>query len=179
MTHPSPPPKLPTFIFLLSDHTTIELAVDVAKALEGLDSELVSWNFIEPVHDAIGAFIDGTWGVELIDPRTNPHGDHIKDLATWVDNHFGPDYLGARAFLEAKTGRDMGDDHTIVFRDATWTHIAPFLKEFKSHEYLIVQLSPIVPSTMQVVKGNYDPDRHLLPSTNVEAVVAAILEASK
>lgn len=170
----TPPPNFPPFIFLLSDHTTIELAVDVTKALEGLDPTLVAWDFIEPVYYAVGTFVDDTWGLDLGDPRKHPHGDHIKDLATWVENHFGDDYLGGRAFIEAKSKREMGDDSTIVFRDARWSDLKSFLAGFKPHEMLIVNLT-----TVELPLGEHNVGYKYLPGATSDEIVAAIVEASK
>jgi len=183
MTHPSPPPKLPPFIFLLSDHTTIELACDVAAKLQSLDEAIVAWDFLEPVHEAVSAFVDVDFGADLGDPRKHTHGDVIKDLATWTDNHFGLHYIGTRAFDEAKGWAEFDTGGTIVFRDATWTHIEPFLKEFKLHEILIADFTP-GPCTLHgtLPASIYAPfaNRHLIHiQPTVDNMLAAILEASR
>lgn len=133
------PPNLPMMIFILSDWENRELACDLAKELEKFDKTIVSWDFEEPAHDALAALVDVDFGLDLGDPREHPHGDDLKAITKWIIDHFGEDYFGAKAFAECGEQHTFRDD-PIVFRDATWQYIKPFLGEYKPHEVAIVDL---------------------------------------
>lgn len=135
------PPKLPLLTFILSDWTNRELACDVAKELERYDLEAVTWDFESLAHEALEPLCEADFGHDMGDPRQNsPEVKlHLNAMLQFIDEHFGQDFLGLRAYTEV---RDQVEFRTnpIIFRDATWQHIKPFLDEFKPHEFVVVDL---------------------------------------
>lgn len=171
------PPSLPMMIFILSDWENRELACDIAKELEAFDKTLVSWDFEEPAHNALAELVDVDFGTDLGDPRLHPHGDSLKSITEWIFDTFGEDYFGARAFAECGEQHTFRDD-PIVFRDATWVYIKPFLAEYKPHEIAIVDLKSYgYTKTMPISEDEYKmfSSRILLfAKPTVENVLAAL-----
>lgn len=176
---PIAPPNFPPLIFILSSHTSLPVACDVAKQLCELDPNLVPWDFLEPAQDVTECLIEIDFTVDLGDPRLHPHQDHILSAADYIDAHMGEDFFGAHAFAEWQMRREIGNDATLVFRDATWHHIKPFLTVAKPHEVLFVNLNnpfliPYPEFTPFIARQILFPS---LPSA--DEVVTRILEACK
>lgn len=177
-TAPTPPPTLPDFIFLLSDHESRQLACDVAQKLYELDSRAVVWDFLSPIHDALIAMHDMDFGIDLGNHTVaDATRDEIVSLEKWYVDQYGETTLGQKAYNEAMSTREISD-FLIVYRDATWTHLKAFLPYIKPHQFLIINLLPD-----SSISYNQNPEiqkrtlRFLEPT--VDIVVRHILEASK
>lgn len=173
---PIQPPALPDFIFLLSDHESRRLACEVADKLWTLDSRVLVWDFLTPIHDALAAMHNMDFGTDLgNDKVTDATRDEIVSLEKWYIDQYGETTLGQKAWAEAQEQRAMSDA-PIVFRDATWTHLKAFLPHLKPHQYVVCDLvGGILPPNIA------GPDMHLLHFANptAEDVVHYIREAAK
>lgn len=180
MDHPTPPPTIAPNVFILADHTKAALACDIAKALEKLDPDLVTWWFHEPIFDALASLIgEFSFGTYFGDVRTHGYSDALVSLTEWAKDQFGPDHLANMALKELLEARDYGNSETVVFPDASWAYVQPLLPHLKPHEVLIVDLTA---GQIGMPTDLYKPfaRQHLIfASPTVENVVAAILEASK
>jgi hypothetical protein len=170
--------ELPDFIFILSNRSNRQVAVDITKRLENL-GQCAAWDFREPVHDAINSFVDVDFGVDLGVPG-HMFDDDIDGLEHWVETYYGPDKLGAMAWEEAQS---VLTEYTVVFRDATWTHIKPFVTNLKPHKFLIVDLFSVgYVETLPISGEEYAKiaSRILIfGNPTVENVIAAIEGACK
>jgi hypothetical protein len=170
--------ELPDFIFILSNRSNRQVAVDVTKKLEAL-GQTAAWDFREPIHDALNSFVGVDFGIDLGAPG-HPFDDDIDSLEEWFSTRYGPELLGVVAWEEAQA---MIVDYTVVFRDATWTHIKPFVTNLKPHKFLIVDLfSYGYTKTFPITEEEYAKiaSRILLfGNPTVENVIAAIEGACK
>jgi len=127
---------LPSYIFLLSDHTTRPLAVAAADAISTLAKHVVIEDFLAPIHESLTALLTLDWNRDLGDPRetsellpdcTTPQtiNDLIISLEKWFINRFGLYVLGKRARIRCDERNEIAD-YVTVFRDATGTDIAAF-----------------------------------------------------
>jgi len=175
---PSPPPELPTFIFILSEWNSRPVAIDAANAIQTVDDSVSVRSFYEPIHDAMEAFVDIDFAIDLADPRQNPLKDLQDSLEKWCNEFFGADKLGNLALIEAKQNLAI-QDRTIIYVDASWTFIRPFIEAYKPHELMIVDLSPSILNPRVVPEDLYKKiaARHILVAApTVENVVKAIVE---
>jgi len=176
------PPDLPMMTFILSDWENRILACDIAKELENYDPSAVSWDFEAPSHEALASLIDIDFGTDLGDPRqlaSPDQRDKLVAMIKFVEENFGVDYFGNKAFEECSDQRSFRSD-PIIFRDATWQHIKPFLAEFKPHEVVITDLKSrgyVNPMPISLDEYKMFSSRILLfAKPTVESVVAAIKE---
>lgn len=173
----TPPPTLRSFIFLMSDHTTRELAANVADELAKRDGHNVLIDdFVQPINDALGTLLDLDWKIDFhlnskrgesaTDSET--YNDLLVSLESWYTDHFGVHSLGDRALSRAIENR-KDFDYTIVFRDANPVHVQPFLTTQSWRNMLFVQLD-------LVWRPNNFPNASWLASANDVATIVKAIE---
>jgi hypothetical protein len=169
--------QLPSHIFILSDHDTRPLAIEVAKALSDAPCSMCCHtDFMDPIYNAAAELVSIEFGTDMGDPSQTPHKDLFDSLARWYDEYFGLDKLGQDAYAE---WREAITDLTWVWRDAEWRHLKPFLSALKPHEVLIVDLKA---GKIGLETELYSPfaRQHLIfAKPTVENVLAAIEDACK
>ncbi len=161
-----PPVSLPPFTFLMSDHTTRQLACDVAEELSKIHDGVYVDDFLLPIHDGLAAMMELDMKRDLGSPRNtnrlvteavkeSTEQDLIVSLEKWHIETFGEHHLGQLAFKRAMDNR-ANYEYSYVFRDATVKH----LDAFKS----------LAPRDMYRM--------HLLHTYTVDEVVNLILKAA-
>lgn len=132
----APPPSLPPYTFLMSDHTTRQLACDVAEELSQLNHTVYIDDFLTPIHDALAAMLELDMKRDLGSPsNTNrlvletveecTEQDLINSLERWHIKRFGEDALARIALKRAQYNR-ANFDYSYVFRDARPIHVEAF-----------------------------------------------------
>lgn len=158
MSAPTAPIHLPPLTFLMSDHTTATLAIDVAEVLSSLNHTLYIDDFIAPVANGLQAMFDIDWARDMADPKqTNrlmlesidgesTEHDMLVSLEKWFNENFGERQLGKMALNRMRVNRETFD-YPYLFRDATPTHIQAFIADtsIPRRDMLIVNLLPTLP----------------------------------
>lgn len=171
---PLAPPSLPPYIFLMSDHTTRQLAVDVAEALSDKYPTVFVEDFLAPIHEAFITMFDLDWKRDMGNYFENnrqflssKHGeteqDLIVSLEAWFIDRFGETELGKMA-RQRSDARNAMADYITVFRDATTQHI----DAFPLTNVLRVWLSKMPPH------WNMGGNDLIVPSTDVNQIVSLI-----
>lgn len=130
------PLSLPPYTFLMSDHTTKQLACDVAELLSSGNDIVLVEDFLGPIADGLAAMFEIDWKRDLCVPsntnrlmlpalRESTEADVLVSLERWFVDQFGPRALGTIARQRALENREIAD-YSIVWRDATPTHIDGF-----------------------------------------------------
>lgn len=129
------PPTLPAYIFLMSDHTTRQLAVDVADALSAKYPTVYVDDFLAPIHEGFAAMFELDWKRDMGNPKVNnalflPAGDQtendlIVSLEKWFIDQFSETHLGKMARARSDARNAMAD-YITVYRDATTKHLEGF-----------------------------------------------------
>lgn len=129
------PPRLPPYIFLLSDHTTRELACEIAEALSERYPAVYVDDFLAPIHEAFTAMFELDWKRDMGQPSELnklfiPAGDETENdiivaLEAWFTDKFGPHVLGKMAAARSAARNAMAD-YITIFRDATPAHLVGF-----------------------------------------------------
>lgn len=173
---PIRPLKLPTMTFIVSDHNTIPVAIDAATKLLDHEPDLSYRDFMEPVLDAFSSFVDLDFGADLTDPRAHPHSDTITHLLEWAETHFGEDYIGGFALPEVDEQLDFRSG-PILFRDARWQWLKPFLETYRPHEVLIIDLLGKPHGLPGELYKPFAGSHVIVGNPTVDNVVAAIVGA--
>ncbi len=139
---PLAPPSLPPYIFLMSDHTTAQLAHDVAEELSRRHPSVFIDDFLAPIHEAFAAMFELDWKRDAGDPRNvgPTERDNIVSLEKWFIEQFGEHRLGNMG-RERCIARNMMVDYITVFRDATNAHLIGF--RTNTGDCKRVELNPI------------------------------------
>lgn len=162
MSVPTTPVHLPPLTFLMCDHTTAQLAVDVAEVLSSLDGTLYVDDFLAPIHQGLQSMFDIDWQRDLADPKNNQRlmlesasgdaseRDILVSLEKWFNETFGEPQLGLMGLKRMKVNRDLFA-YPYLFRDATPRHIAPFIADasIARRDMLMVWLTPYRPDQSQ------------------------------
>ena len=130
------PPTIPPYIFLMSDHTTRQLAVDVAEALSAKYPSVYVDDFLAPVHEGFAAMFELDWKRDMGNPKVTTEqfsvqaggqteNDIIVSLEKWFIDEFGDKMLGHFA-RQRSDARNVMADYITVFRDATPKHLEGF-----------------------------------------------------
>lgn len=130
------PPTLPPYIFLLSDHTTRQLAVAVAEALSAKYPSVYVDDFLAPIHEAYLAMFELDWKRDIGNPKVTTEQFSVEDgghtaqdlivsLEKWFIEQFGETKLGKMA-RQRSDARNAMADYITVFRDATSAHLNGF-----------------------------------------------------
>ena|SRR5882757_4226314 len=179
---PRPPSKLPSFIFLLADQHTRQLAVDVADALTMANNTVYIEDFMAPIHEGLRAMLELDMRRDLASPsetnrlvvETGEHteADLIVSLERWFNNNFDEYFLGKLGHRRA-VDNVTHFDYTVLFRDATEAHLKKFIEKVPWNRMLFVQLadklywgSDIRPEAQWITAFGWSP----------EATVKAIME---
>lgn len=159
--------SLPPFTFLMSDHSTHQLACDVAELLSVNNEMVLIDDFLAPIADGLSAMFELDWKTDRCVPanvnklllpalKESTEGDAMKNLEAWFISQFGPRALGTMARTRSLENREVAD-YAIVFRDATPTHLEGFWGRplIALRDMLIVHLSgigrPIGPPALDVI----------------------------
>lgn len=148
------PIHLPPVTFLMSDHATSTLAVDVAQKLSDTNATLYVDDFLAPIYEGLQSMFSIDWKRDMGDSKdTNrlmleaadgesSEGDIIVSLEKWFNETFGEAQLGKMGLQRMKVNRDMFD-YPYLFRDATPVHMQPFLADdsIPRRDILMVDLS--------------------------------------
>lgn len=154
MSAPTTPIHLPPLTFLMSDHSTAQLAVDVAEALSDTNATLYIDDFLAPIHEGLQSMFDMDWRRDMADPRAtnrlmlealdgeSTETDVLISLEKWFNETFGEDQLGKMGLKRMKVNRDLFA-YPYLFRDATVKHIQPFLADtsIPRRDILLVNLN--------------------------------------
>lgn len=162
MSAPTAPIHLPPLTFLMSDHTTSSLAVDVAEALSEANNTLYVDDFLSPVYEGLQSMFSIDWKRDMANPRETQRlmlesasgdaseNDIIVSLEKWFNETFGEAQLGKMGLHRMKTNREMFS-YPYLFRDATPKHIEPFIADMSiaRRDMLMVWLTPYRPDQQQ------------------------------
>ena len=148
-------PNLPPYIFLMSDHTTKQLAVDVADALAEKYPAVYIDDFLAPIHEAYTAMFELDWkrdmgNPEVVSPDTN---DMIVSLERWFIDQFGATKLGEMARQRSDARNHMAD-YITVYRDATANHIIGFQGTGVQNKIVILLPLYSVDYVLALIEGN-------------------------
>lgn len=140
MSAPTAPIHLPPLTFLMSDHSTATLAVDVAEVLSSLNHTIYVDDFLAPIENALQSMFDLDWGRDMGNPRDthrlmleatdgeSTERDIMVSLEKWFIETFGEEQLGKMGLKRMKINRELYQ-YPYLFRDATPIHIRPFLAD--------------------------------------------------
>lgn len=180
--YPRPPNSLPSYIFLVSDYETQQLAVDVAEALQAANNTVYIDDFLAPIHEGLRAMLELDNRRDLASPSntnrlvveaddTQTERDLIMSLERWFNRKFDGQYLGKLAYKRA-AANVANYDYSVLFRDATEQHVRPFIDKLVWTKMLFVQLQ----ETVHWTKGNFPAAQWIAPKSSVEATIKAIQE---
>lgn len=180
--YPRPPNSLPSYIFLVSDYETQQLAVDVAEALQAANNTVYIDDFLAPIHEGLRAMLELDNRRDLASPSntnrlvveaddTQTERDLIMSLEAWFNGKFDEQYLGKLAYKRA-AANVANYDYSVLFRDATEEHVKPFLDQVAWSRLLFVQLR----QTIYWTKCAFPATQWIAPKSSVEATIKAIQE---
>jgi hypothetical protein len=152
-----PPPFLPPLTFIMSDHATRPLAIELAAGISLIAPTTYVDDFLTPVYDGFTAMFNADWKRDMADPReaamlpvpsvargqeTNSEQDVLNSLASWFENEFGPLSLSTLA-LRRYTENDDTFGGSYLFRDATPQYVRTFFPVVPSRDMLFIWLTPV------------------------------------
>jgi hypothetical protein len=185
MSAPTAPIHLPPLTLLMSDHTTSQLAIDVAEELSLRNASLYVDDFLTPIHEALQSMFDLDWKRDMANPRESnrlmleslsgedSERDVIVSLEKWFNETFGEAQLGRMGLKRMKINRELFD-YPYLFRDATPKHIQPIIADssIPRRDILMVFLS----SPLGIVVG-FPFDIKCLSWTDYTPTVDVVIDA--
>lgn len=178
--YPRPPNSLPSYIFLVSDYETQQLAVDVAEALQAANNTVYIDDFLAPIHEGLRAMLELDNRRDLASPSntnrlvveadgTQTERDLIMSLEAWFNCQFDPQYLGKLGYKRA-VDNHANFEYSILFRDATEEHVKMFLDKVGWHEMLFVQLPQMVYWTQRRPEASWINMAGRSPEATIKAI---------
>lgn len=189
MSVPTAPIFLPPITFLMSDHTTASLSIEVAEALSLRNASLYVDDFLSPIYNGLQGMFELNWMRDLADPKeTNrlmlesitgeaTEQDILVSLERWFIDTFGELQLGRMGLHRMKTNREMFA-YPYLFRDATPKHLQPFIADpsIPRRDMLIVWLTSNLATSPSIFDAK---SISFATPPSVDVVVGAINEAAR